>query len=259
MELPKAYMNEIRKITGYWGTYFPSNRLMPGMVGRVKDGLFENDRMLSESPGFDPALHSVGKPEPSRNLVQVWQSENVSAITVRAGANVPGVPASGASKFGFNKANNAVMICKELRGQGFQHLGQVKTLLHGLLETGQWDTDLCLITEVRLVKAAWICFATSSDQEAVVSASGSVGLGLGPIDALKDLAAKGELSTSWNSSKSAGYKTELTEGGTPLFLAIRFKRSIPLVGAYDLQFLKGDSRLFEEPEFGESENVVLDN
>jgi hypothetical protein len=194
----------------------------------------------------------VEKPQPSRNTVQVWQSKDVSAVTVKADANLPGAPASGVVKFGFSKANNAVMICKELRGQGFLHLGQVKSFLHDLLLAKQWEPDLCLITEVRLVTAAWICFATSSDQEAVVSASAAIGMGAVPIEALKDAAAKGDLSTSWNASKSAGYKTEVTDGGTPLFLALRFKRTIPLVGSYDLQFLKGESRLFEEPLFGDA-------
>ena len=46
MTLPKAYMNEIRKITGYWGTYLPSDRLSPGMVGRVENGFDLLDRHL---------------------------------------------------------------------------------------------------------------------------------------------------------------------------------------------------------------------
>lgn len=148
MDLPKAYINEIRNITGYWGTYFPSDRLIPGMVGRTVGGLFKNERMLSEYSGYDAALHGVAKPLPSRNTVQVWQSKDVSAVTMQAGANVPGAPATGAIKFAFNKANNAVMICKELREQGIAHLGNVKTFLRDLLIAKEWDPDLCLITEV---------------------------------------------------------------------------------------------------------------
>jgi hypothetical protein len=91
---------------------------------------------------------------------------------------------------------------------------------------------------VRLEKAAWICFATSNDQEAVVNASASIGLGAMPIDALKDAAAKGDLSTSWSANKSAAYSTEVTDGGTPLFLALRFKRNILKLGAYDFSLTR---------------------
>lgn len=72
-----------------------------------------------------------------------------------------------------------------------------------------------------------------------------------PIEALKDAAAKGDLSTSWSANKSAGYSTEVTDGDTPLFLALRFRRTILKMGGYDLQFDKGPSPLFEEPAFGE--------
>lgn len=251
MTLPKAYMNEIRDITGYWGTYLPSDRLVPGMVGRVENGLFTREGMLSDYPGFDPAVHDKEKPQPSRNRVNIWQSKNVTAASGQAVARAPGVPANGEVRFKFNKANNAVMICKEVRAQGFVNLGRVKSLLLDLFKAEKWNPGLCLITEVRLVDAAWICFATSSDQEAVINASATIGLAAAPIDALKDAAAQGTLEASWNKNKSAGYSTEVTKGGTPLFLALQFKRTIPLVGSYDLKFLKGDSQYFEEPEFGE--------
>ncbi len=251
MTLPKAYMNEIRDITGYWGTYLPSDRLLPGMVGRIENGLFTKEGMLSDYPGFDPAVHDKDKPQPSRNRVNIWQSKNVTAASAQADASVPGVPANGEVRFKFNKANNAVMICKEVRAQSFMNLGRVKALLFDLLKAEKWDPALCLITDVRLVEAAWICFATGSDQEAVINASATIGLAAAPIDALKEAAAQGTLEASWNKNKSAGYSTEVTDGGTPLFLALRFKRSIPVIGSYDLKFLKGDSQYFEEPDFGE--------
>jgi hypothetical protein len=246
-------MNEIRKITGYWGTYLPSDRLFPGMVGRVENGLFTNEDSLSSFAGFDPAVHGPQKPQPSRTPVSVWQSKEVLMTSTQASANAPGNDASGAIRVGFSKANTAVMICKGIRSQGLINLAQVRSLMQDLLQDGKWDKDLCVVTEVLLVKAAWICFATNRDQEAEIKASASVGLTGTPIDALTNAAVKGDLSTSWSDKKSAGYSTEVTDGGTPLFHALRFKRSIFGLGPQKLQFLRGAATGFEEPEFGESD------
>jgi len=255
MTLPKVYMNEIRKITGYWGTYLPSDRLVPGMVGRLTDGIFHQERMLSEYSGYDPKLHGAAKPQPSRSPVSIWQSDDVVAVSSEVKASAPGLPASGEVRFGFKKANNAVMICKGLRSQSFINLGNVRSLLHDLYEAKEWDPALCLITDVRLVKSAWICFATGGGQEAVVNATATIGLAMPPIDALKDAAAKGDLSTSWKASTQAGYKTEVDEGGTPLFMALQFKRTFPGIGPYKLSTNKGASEYFEEPEFGNSSSL----
>jgi hypothetical protein len=143
------------------------------------------------------------------------------------------------------------MICKGTRSQGLINLGDVRNLLHDLLVDGSWDLELCLVTEVRLVNAAWICFATNNDQEAEIRASASVGLTGTPLDVLTSAALKGEISTSWSEKKSAGYSTEVTDGGTPLFQALRFKRTILGLGPQKLQFLKGANSSFEEPAFGE--------
>lgn len=251
MTLPKAYMNEVRSITGYWGTYLPSDRLFPGMVGRVENGLFKNEGTgLSTYPGYDPALHGPDVPQPSRSPVSVWQSKTVSMSSTQANANLPGVP-GGSIRVGFSKANSAVMICKAIRTHSLISLGRVRTLLHDLLQDEKWDPSLCVVTDVVLVNAAWICFSTDRDQEAEITATGSVGLTGTPLDALTNAAAKGDLATSWNEQKSAGYSTEVTDGGTPLFQALQFKRSIPFVGERKLQFLRGAAADFEEPSFGD--------
>jgi hypothetical protein len=244
-------MNEIRKITGYWGTYLPSDRLSPGMVGRVENGLFTREKSLAEYSGYNPSLHGPDKPQPGRNPVSVWQSKEIRMISAQGNADVPGEIAGGAIRVSFNKANAAVMICKGTRSQGLINLGEVRNLLHDLLEGGNWEPELCVVTEVRLVNAAWICFATSQDQEADIQASASVGLTGTPVDALTNAALKGSLSTSWSDKKSAGYSTEVTEGGTPLFQALCFKRTILGVGPRKLQFLRGADSAFEEPPFGE--------
>ncbi|MGA8729677.1 MAG: hypothetical protein WB608_13075 [Terracidiphilus sp.] len=256
MTLPKAYMKVIRNITGYWGTYLPSERLIPGMVGRVENGLFVEDDPLEKYSGFDRTIHGAAKPEPSRSPVSVWQSKDVVVTSTQGKADVTGAPVKGSIRLGFSKANDAVMICKGIRSQGFKSLGAVRSLLYELYESGAWDKDLCLITEVVLVNAAWICFATNSNQQAEINASATVGIAEPALAALKLAAAEGSLTTSWSSDRSTGYSTEVTEGGTPLFHAIQFKRSLAGLGPTKLQFLRGGSSNFEEPAFGQDSNAA---
>jgi hypothetical protein len=78
----------------------------------------------------------------------------------------------------------------------------VKTLLRELRESNAWDPDLCLITEVLVVKSAWICFATDRDQVAEIKGSASLPLATEPDAALEAVAASGKVSASWKSQKS---------------------------------------------------------
>jgi len=259
MELPAQYIRLARDITGYWGAYPPSYLLAPGMIGRpdTKNGAFIREDYLKDLPGYNPVAHAV-EDNAAAEPVTVWTTKRVSMKALGADVATPGLPASGKIQVSFGAKNEAAIICNGNLYRSFSSLRAVKQLMLDLLEKQKWDRTQCLVTEVLVVKAAWIFYATEKDQTAEIQGSAPLDLSKFalPIDALKDLAGKAKLEASFSSARSAGIASSLPDGGTPLFRAIQFKESFIFQDSTKIDYVKGPDAAFVEPEFGGNVSVA---
>lgn len=252
MDLPKKYIRVARDITGYWGAYPPSYPLSPGMIGRPKDGAFIREDYLKNMPGYDAVAHAVEDNVASSDLVSVWTTKGVSMKVLGADLATSVLPASGKIQIHFGSENEAAIICNGNLYRSFSSLRAVKNLMLDLLNKKKWDLEQCVVTEVLVAKAAWILYATEKDQTAEVEGSAPLDpskFAL-PIDALKELAGKANLTASFSGSRSAGITASLPNGGTPLFRAIQIRKDL-LSSNIGIDYVKGADLAFEEPTFGE--------
>jgi hypothetical protein len=256
MGLPRQYIRVARDITGYWGAYPPSYPLSPGMIGRPdkKNGAFIREDYLKNMPGYNPVAHAVEDNAAGPDPVSVWTTKGVSMKALGADVATPGLPASGKIQVHFGAQNEAAIICNGNLYRAFSSLRAVKELMFDLLDKKKWDRGQCLVTEVLVAKAAWIFYATEKDQIAEIRGSAPLDLSKSalPIDALKELAGKANLVVSFSGVRSGGITSSLSEGGTPLFRAIQFKKEGPIYRRRTtIDYLKGADSAFEEPAFGE--------
>jgi hypothetical protein len=249
VNLPKSYIRVARDITGYWGTYPPSLELKPGVIGRVLDGMFVKEGLLSQFPGYNPKTHA-DQEEPERNSVSLWNTRHVSMNVFGVDGSAPAANASAGIRMQFGAANEAAIICIGNAYRSFVNLGVVKSLMMKLLEDQEWDRGQCIVTEVLATKKAWICFSTAKDQTAELHASTSLIPGVDPLGILKAAGGHAEFIASTANSEAAGYKISLPDGGTPLFRAIQFRRDWTHPFSVAPEYLRGSGSPFEEPDFG---------
>jgi len=242
-------MRVTREITGYWGTYLPSLELEPGIIGRVVDGVLVKEGLLSQYPGYDPAIHAV-REEAQREPVSLWNTRHVTLKVFGGDASLPGGAGSGSIRMQFGGANEATIICNGNAYRAFADLRAVKAFMEQLLQDGKWDREQCIVTEVLVSQKAWICFSTGKDQTAELQLASPLVPGADPLGVLKAAAGHANLTASWANSQAAGYSTTLPNGGTPLFRALQFRRDWfnPLHSRP--QYLKGGESPMEEPAFG---------
>ena len=249
MDLPKQYIRIARDITGYWGAYPPSYPLSPGMIGRPKDGAFIREDYLKSLPGYDPVTHDIednALPDP----VSLWTTRGVSMKVLGTGVATKVVPVSGKIQIHFSAENDAAIICNGNLYRSFSSLSAVKNLMLDLDDKNQWDRKQCVVTEILVVKTAWIFFATEKERTGEVEGSAPVNLSkFGPFDALKELVGKANLVASFSGSRTGCIATSLPNGGTPLFRAIKLKKEF--VRPKEIDYVKGLDLAFEEPMFGE--------
>jgi hypothetical protein len=254
MDLPTQYIKVARDITGYWGAYPPSYQLSPGMIGVVdkENAAFIREDYLEKMPGYNPVAHAV-EDNAAADPVTVWTTKRVTMKALDANVATPGLPASGKIQIHFGAENEAAIICNGNLYRSFSSLRAVKQLMLDLLDEGTWNRNHCLVTEVLVVKAAWIFYATEKDQTAEIQGSAPLDLSKFalPIDALKELAGKVNLQVSFSSSSSAGMTSSLPSGGTPFFRAIQLKKGFIYRHSTTIDYTKGPDSAFVEPAFGE--------
>jgi hypothetical protein len=249
--LPKSYVNVVRDITGHWGTYPPSIKLEPGMVGRAVNGVFVEEGNLSQFAGFDPTIHAVNE-KANDDTESRWATSSVRIEMLGAKSKVSAIPTRLRMKVQFGRASEALIVCKGAKFESFANLEAVKELMRTLRENDEWDRELCVVTHVFAVKSALIFFSTDKGQSAEVEASGAFTLAFEPLAVLQ-ASANASLVASSKSEQFAGFFTALPSGGTPLFMAIRFNHAWWSLSKDTLGYLKGSGE-FEEPPFGECES-----
>jgi hypothetical protein len=247
-DLPKAYMNVTRALTGYWGTYLPTLKLAPGMLGVLDNGVFVKNGHIDSFKEYDPSAYPIVE-QPTDDAVTRWTTKAVSMEVVGGGVAAAGAEAK--VRLHFGQANEAAIICNGMRTSSYDDTGQIKTLLRSLLAAGKWDVELCLVTDVVIADTAWICFSTDRNQSADITAAAPLSLPVDPIGALKVIAGNGKLEASLSAAKTSAFCATLRSGGTPLFRAIRFTPGFLGLGAPSLGFTKGETNEFQEPAFGE--------
>ena len=109
VNLPKSYIRVARDITGYWGTYPPSLELKPAVIGRVLDGMFVKEGLLSQFPGYNPKTHA-DQEEPERNSVSLWNTRHVSMNVFGVDGSAPAGNASAGIRMQFGAANEAAPL-----------------------------------------------------------------------------------------------------------------------------------------------------
>lgn len=254
--LPMSYMNVIRDLTAYWGTYPPSNRIAPGMIGRVVGGRFVAEGAIDKFPEYDKAAHSVQRERNSDDEMR-WMTSRVKidVFAANARARTTGVPVSLNMKIQFGAASEAILVCRGGVERSFSRLDAVKDLMRELLEQGKWDKELCVVTHVLEVDAARIFFSTSKDQTAELKATAASPNFIEPLAILQPSAKVGLVASS-TQKQFTGFFSGLSQGATPLFMAIRFnqKRWWAPTDWFrsQFQYLRGGSEEFEEPPFGEA-------
>lgn len=248
-DLPKMYMRVARDLTGYWGTYLPSRRLEPGIIGSIVEGVFVPEGRLDQLLGYDKFKHGVQQ-EPEGDPASAWATQHVTFTDVNVSGTAPAGLASAGIRMRFGAANEALIICSGVSYRSFSNLRNVKELMKQLFEAKQWDREQCVITEVVASKAAWICFSTAKDQALELDGSAPLLPGADPLGLLKNAAGNLSLKVASTDSLQAAYSTTVPDGGTPLFRALRFRRGLLHPFHSEPQYLKGGDDAFEEPEFG---------
>lgn len=248
--LPTEYMRVARDITGYWGTYPLSKKLTPGMVGIEKDGVFIEESNLSRFKGYDPKKIHMG-PSDDVDSNSVWLSQNVRVEVLGAQASTPGIQAKTNVKLHFDAANKAAIICNGLSGVRFADIIVVKEFLRKLRDENLWSMEYCLITEVLTTKSGHVLFSTDKNQVAELTTSAELSLPTVPVEILKAIAPSASISGKSNEQRSASFWSDIKDGGTPLFRALKFNKNFFGLGGEKIDYVKGNSNEFEEPSFGE--------
>jgi hypothetical protein len=249
-DLPKAYMRVARNITGYWGTYLPTLNLQLGMIGRRSNGIFIREGHLSQYPGYSTSGFELDDNRRDEQTV-VWNTQSVRMELLDADANALGKVASAGVRLSFGAANEAAIICRGPREQSFADLLAIKDLMWQLRKSGNWDDELCVVTDLVWVESAWICFSTASGQSAEIKAKGPVGIPGDPTAVLSALSGSASVEAIHTNAKSSAFCATLLSGGTPLFRAIKFNmRWLGLLNP-ELALVRGPDEAFEEAGFGD--------
>lgn len=247
--LPKAYMRVARQLTGYWGTYLPSQRLTAGTIGRLENGLFLPEGLLSQAHGFNASKHQVSEQNADEPAI-LWSSQGVRLGRFAAAAEAPVAQAKLRIRADFEGANQIVIMCEGVGYRSFANLGLVKDLMIRLREQGEWDDDQCMVTEVVTAKATWIGFSTGSNQSAEFGGSADVSIPGLSIAALNALRIEPNVEAVLKDQRLQAFASSLPAGGTPLFMAMQFNKNW-WSGSGKMDYLRSGGARFVEPEFGQ--------
>jgi hypothetical protein len=242
--LPKRYVAVARYLTGYWGAY-PLGRLVgPGAIGRSVGGVFEHERHMRDLPGVDFDAHSLFD-QPSGGSYNVWRSDGVNGELLELGmpAIATTLPIGAQIKLSFKREHSACISLRDARYVGFEDLVPIRTLVLRLWEEKAWDADWVLVTEVTAAESAAVVFATEAGQSASFRVSASLPL---PSDILSLL-----VEPSVSSMTSSGMFESVPGKCTPLFKAVRIRRTLRGWRPEVATVTKGPGDLFEEAVFGD--------
>ena len=246
--LPKSYVKIAQKITSYCGAYPPSLPLQPGTVGLLAEGTFVREGEFNQYPGVEAGSYPI-RNEATGDSTQVWMTEGVSLEKIGAKVKAPADTAEAKLKVSFRGADDAVIVCKDPHYVSFVDVRAVKNHVWELWNTRQWDRQNILVTEVFQASAAWIFFATGSNQTAEIGASAPLALAASPLAMLKALAGDASLNFSTDTSRSSSSITELRSTCTPLFKAVRISRTAIFGSKVD--YVKGIDPRFEDASLDE--------
>ena len=249
--LPVRYMRILFNVTGYWGTYLPTRTMQPGMIGRRRDGKFEQVTHLERCPGYDAELLGLESYAHEDALAE-WSSEGVVLGGIKPSIDAPGKIAHLNMNLEFEHENDALVLLEGITHHQYSDTRHLKSLLYDLRELGEWEEDYCVVTEVIEAKTAWIFLATDTKQSAALSAETSVLPATAPAS-LKQLVGDAAIATSLDCKNFRGFFSKQASPSTPLFSAMRFNSEWWQLGLGkpDLLALKGADTAFEEATFGE--------
>jgi hypothetical protein len=244
--LPKRYIAVARDLTGYWGAYPLSRPVKPGEIGRSTNGVFEHERHLRNLPEVDFDSYAQFD-QPTGDSYNAWRSDGVHDELLELGlpAVATTLPVGAQIKLSFKGAQSACISLRAARYIGFEDLVPIREVVLRLWEEKVWDADWVLVTEVMAAQSAAIVFATEAGQSASFRVSASLPF---PGDVLSLVA---EPSVSRTASSSMFERAP--DQCTPLFKAVRMRRTFRGWRPESVRAVKGPDDFFEEPIFGDLE------
>jgi hypothetical protein len=246
--LPVSYMKAVRHITGFWGAYPLAQELSPGTYGRRVEGRFSGDGQLSDFPGYDATAFATVE-APARSPADAWLSEGASVEQLAVTAGGPALPAAAGLRLRFSRAEQAAFACCNGREWAFKNLRQVKDHLVWLYHQGRWNPKDILVTHVMKTDAAWLFYSSQSGQSVDLSLSVTPGPAAA-AELLKAAVGSGKVEIGYGGVASSGYSSVLDGPATPLFQAIRIKRTWKVEA--DI-VVKGPGP-FEDATFGDADD-----
>jgi hypothetical protein len=247
--LPVSYMKAVRKITGFWGTYPLGQELAPGYYGRRVEGRFTRDGDLSDFPGYDAVAFAAVEALP-RSPADAWLSEGTSVEQLAVEAGGPSLPAAARLRLRFSQAEQAAFACRNGREWAFANLRRVKDHLVWLYHQGQWNPKDILVTSVMKTDSALLFYSSQSGQSVDLSLSVIPGPAAA-ADLLKAAVGSGTVESGYGALASSGYSSVIDGPATPLFQAIRIRRTLT---AHADIVVKG-LRDFEDATFGDPDET----
>lgn len=209
----EQYTEEMHREFGYSATWLPNTQLSIGDVGFFHRDRFQRVTSLREM-GITIAVGPTGEPSDleylSANQVQLsWRTD--------AGAStMPAAEAATTISVVFGRAHAVVFQALACRVRAIRDLPGLTAQLHALVDSGKWQRDYAVITEV--IQTGPSAVLVSSQANARADFRVRAGALTGPCALAQAAANLGVLSTSGVSVKVVAPK-----GLTPLFRACAFR------------------------------------
>ncbi len=209
----EQYTEEMHREFGYSATWLPNTRLSIGDVGFFHRDRFQRVTSLREM-GVTAAVGPPGDPSDLEYL-----SANQVQLSWRADAGVSSLPAAEASttiSVIFGRAHAVVFQALNGRVRAIGDLAALQAQLRPLLDSGKWQHDYAVITEV--IQTGPAAVLVSSQANARADFRVRAGTLTGPCALAQAAANLGVLSTS-----GVSVKIVAPDGLTPLFRACAFR------------------------------------
>lgn len=239
MSLAKQYTTEIVRGLQYLPIWLPIKTLTLGAVGTIQKNVFEPEGSLSGMGiPFTPSQSRSG------GIMRYNSNEGVSIQFKAAGsAPVAGSALSVADAgvaIKFSRSQAVVFEAGGCKIEAVADIGELGQRLIKLYQSGKWNEDYYVVTEVVKADATTILISSDAGASVELKASGGVNaatLSLASLDA--------QLQTA--STSKMGYELVAEKGLTPLFKAWRVRHGW-LSTKWETSFMRDNETPDEEEE-----------
>ncbi|GEM_PF-5252044 len=175
MEIRDRYQKEIAKKLRYFANWLPNNPIRIGDVGTLTKMNFETDfNLLSRYP-------DVAKPRRSKHPSDIqFYSEGSATITFIGDAVLPSTEKLLESKNGikikFKKPNSVFFEGKGAVIQRLEHLDILKEKIIELRQSGRWEEDLVIVTDIVEIDYSTIIITNEKDAEVILRSENDIEL-----------------------------------------------------------------------------------